>query len=53
MLGEVLAERSKGLVSQLREEALDADGTRVGTIRWNCAIGVDWHCTLVYGLKGL
>ena len=51
-LGEILAERSKGLVTQIREEALDADGARVGTIRWNCAFGVDSHCTLVYGLKG-
>jgi hypothetical protein len=51
-LGEVLAERSKGFVTQIREEALDADGTRVGTIRWNCAFGVDSHCTLVYGLRG-
>jgi hypothetical protein len=51
-LGEVLAERSKGFVTQIREEALDADGARVGTIRWNCAFGVDSHCTLVYGLKG-
>jgi hypothetical protein len=50
--GENLAERSKGLVNQLREEALDVSGVRVGTIRWNCADGADWHCTLVYGLKG-
>jgi hypothetical protein len=50
--GDVLVETSRGLVSQLREEALDADGARIGTIRWNCANGADWHCTLVYGLKG-
>ena len=50
--GEVLAERSGGISSQIREEALDADGGRVGTIRWNCANGTDWHCTVVYGLKG-
>jgi len=50
--GEVLAERSGGIWSQLREEALDGDGERVGTIRWNCAEAADWHCTVVYGLKG-
>jgi hypothetical protein len=50
--GEVLAERIKGISSQVREEALDADGVRIGTIRWNCADGTDWHCTVVYGLKG-
>ena len=50
--GDVLEEESKGLVTQLREEALDADGNRVGTIRWNCTGGVDSHCTVVYGLKG-
>jgi hypothetical protein len=50
--GEHLADRSKGLVDQIREEALDADGARVGTIRWNCTDGADWHCTVVYGLKG-
>ena len=50
--GEVLAERSGGISSQIREEALDLNGERVGTIRWNCANGTDWHCTVVYGLKG-
>ena len=50
--GEVLAERSGGISSQVREEALDVNGERVGTIRWNCADGTDWHCTVVYGLKG-
>jgi hypothetical protein len=50
--GNDLAEASRGLVNQVREEALDADGARTGTIRWNCANGADWHCTLVYGLKG-
>ena len=50
--GEVLAERSGGISSQIREEALDVNGERVGTIRWSCANGTDWHCTVVYGLKG-
>jgi hypothetical protein len=50
--GKVLAERSRGISSQIREEALDVDGARIGTIRWNCADGTDWHCTVVYGLKG-
>jgi hypothetical protein len=42
--GDVLKEGD----GQLREEALDADGTRIGTVRWNCAPGVDYHCTVVY-----
>ena len=50
--GVVLAERSRGISSQVREEALDVDGERIGTIRWHCVNGTDWHCTVVYGLKG-
>lgn len=50
--GALLAERSGGIWSQVREEALDVGGERVGTIRWNCADGTDWHCTVVYTLKG-
>jgi hypothetical protein len=49
--GDTLAEANKGFVHQIREAALDAGGTRVGTIRWNCDQGSDWHCTIVYGVK--
>ncbi len=50
--GDPLKEASQGILTQLREVALDTEGARVGTIRWNCANGADWHCTLVYGLRG-
>jgi len=50
--GEPLKELTKGIHHQLREEALDTGGARVGTIRWNCANGADWHCTVVYSLRG-
>lgn len=50
--GDILKEASQGMLTQLRESALDTEGARVGTIRWNCADGADWHCTLVYGLRG-
>ena len=49
--GDTLAEANKGFVHQIREAALGAGGTRVGTIRWNCDQGSDWHCTIVYGVK--
>ena len=50
--GASLKEVTKGIQHQLREEALDDSGTRVGTIRWDCANGADWHCTVVYSLRG-
>jgi hypothetical protein len=50
--GDTLQEQSEGLINQLREQGLNRNGARVGTIRWNCANGADWHCTLVYSLKG-
>ena len=50
--GASLKDVTRGIHNQLREEALDSDGARVGTIRWNCTNGVDWHCTVVYSLKG-
>jgi hypothetical protein len=47
--GKNLKERPGGL----REEALDTDGNRVGTISWTDALdAADWHVTIVYGLKG-
>ena len=50
--GDPLKEASQGILTQFREAALGKDGARVGTIRWSCANGADWHCTLVYGLRG-
>jgi len=50
--GEPLKELTHGIQHQLREEALDDSGARVGTIRWDCANGADWHCTVVYSLRG-
>ncbi|HEY6567570.1 MAG TPA: hypothetical protein VI341_08630 [Actinomycetota bacterium] len=46
--GETLAEAHKGLVVQLREEMLEPDGDRIGTIRWTCINSV---CTIVYGFR--
>lgn len=50
--GEVLEEAHRGLVNQLRESAVDADGERVGTIRWTCLQGSDYICTVLYKLDG-
>ena len=50
--GESLKDVTKGIQHQLREEALDDSGARVGAIRWDCANGADWHCTVVYSLHG-
>ena len=46
-----LAEAHKGLVDQLREEMLDENGDRIGTIRWTCINGSDYYCTIVYGFR--
>jgi hypothetical protein len=51
--GDILKQEAKGLVSQVREEAVNAGGTRIGTVRWNCAIGTDYHCTVVYDFKAI
>lgn len=49
--GESLAEAHKGLIDQLREEMLDENGDRIGTIRWTCSNGSDYVCTIVYGFR--